>query len=65
MQIYYTVFDREENGKYPMGRVGLAKAKHTQPEIITHWDANGKYVDNEIVCEESYIDKTICDNYQE
>ena len=46
MQIYYTIFDREEylvpdeNGKtYTNGRVGFAKAKHTAPEIVTRWDA--------------------------
>ena len=47
MQIYYTIFDRETTDDFPKGRVGFAKAKHTAPEIITHWDANGNYVNEE------------------
>ena len=63
MQIYYTIFDREEYIGFPDGRVGLAKAKHTAPEIITRWDSNGSYVEEEYVCDKSYIDEEICASY--
>lgn len=64
MQIFYTVFDRDTSTEYPLGRVGLAKAKHTAPEQIVHWNEHGKYVNEEYVCEESFIPKSVCDNYQ-
>ena len=63
MQIYYTIFDREEYVGYPDGRVGLAKANHTAPEIITRWDSSGSYVEEEYACEESFIDPEICASY--
>ena len=35
MQIYYTVFDRDND------RVGFGVAQHTQPEIITYFNTDG------------------------
>ena len=45
IQIYYTIFDREENEEenYPMGRVGFALSKHTAPDIIDLYDQDGHY----------------------
>jgi len=43
--------------------VGFGKAKHTAPEILHQYDENGTYANTLILCEESYIPKEICDNY--
>lgn len=48
MQIYYTVFDRN------LDMVGLAKAIHTAPEVLNHWDDAGAYVDTQLVTEEDW-----------
>lgn len=65
MQIFYTVFDRTENAEdgYGMGRVGFAKAKHTAPEELVHWTEDGHYSDTWYVCEESFVEESVCDNY--
>ena len=66
MQIYYTVFDREENEDedYPMGRVGFALSKHTAPDVIDLYDTDNNYLSTTYECEESYIDASVCDDYE-
>lgn len=54
MQIFYTVFDRN------FDMVGFAKAKHTAPEVVTHYDMKGMYVDTLLVEEDCYSDPTNC-----
>jgi len=54
MQIFYTVFDRN------FDMVGFAKARHTAPEVVMHYDSTGWYVDTLLVDEECYSDPTVC-----
>jgi hypothetical protein len=37
MTVYYTVFDRQTN------MIGLAKAKHTKPEVIYYYAEDGAF----------------------
>lgn len=39
MQVFYSVFDRDQD------RVGLALAKHEQKELIPYWDTEGYLAD--------------------
>lgn len=57
MQLYYTVFDRN------LDMVGFGTAVHTAPETLNQWDENGEYQNTLVLCEESFIPKSVCDNY--
>ena len=43
MQIFYSVFDRDND------QVGLATAKHTQPEIVNYFDESGYFAESQSV----------------
>jgi len=54
MQIYYTIFNRDDD------TVGFAKAWHTAPEVHNVYDVKGHYVMTQELCEEIYIDPQFC-----